>query len=320
MAATITLTISLILTLYFVLPAFIIRRFLGFFVKQTIRPQTATEEIAGYLSLSLLPVVLGCVGAWLWLRQEYLFDLGQLAAVFNEHNSLQTRFWDGLWPFRTTFLWVMGCVAVELVLLGLIFYRYPITSASAVQKNNRELTVYRFVLDLFQNSSWDVIANARLRPAHFKPMTEVLLKGGTTIAAELRGVNTLSDGSLQFLELTEWRIVQRPQVPVHYELSWNAMAGVARQVVPDAQQATPPPVMPADSRAGDTLRLLASDISSVRYWFQKIPEGQAPAPQVSTYAVTGAVSSLSADDARRFASELPPIGPAPEGDGPATGV
>lgn len=318
MAATITLTISLILTLYFVLPAFVIRRFLGFFVKQTIRPQTATEEIAGYLSLSLLPVVLGCVGAWLWLRQEYLFDLGQLATVFNEHNSFQTRFWDGLWPFRTTFLWVIGCVAVELLLLGLMFYRYPITSASTAQ-NNRELTVYRFVLNLFQNSSWDVMTNARLRPAHFKPMTEVLLKGGTTIAAELRGVNTLSDGTLQFLELIEWRVVQRQQAPVHYELSWNTMSGVARQVVPEAPQMMGTPVMPADTRAGDTLRLLASDISTVRYWFQKIPQDQAP-PQASTQAVTGAVSSLSPDDARKFASELPPKGSVPESDAPATGT
>lgn len=318
MAATITLTISLILTLYFVLPAFIIRRFLGFFVKQTVRPQTATEEIAGYLSLSLLPVALGCLGAWLWLRREYEFDLGALAAVFKEQNSFQTRFWDALWPFRTTLLWVMGCVAVELALLGLMFYRYPATSATT-QGNNRELKVYRFVLDLFQNSSWDVIANARLRPAHFKPMAEVLLKGGATIAAELRAVNTLSDGTLQFLELIEWRAVPRPPVPVHYELNWNAMSGMARQVVPDAIQTTALPIVPAVTRAGDTLRILAGDISSVRYWFEEIPRVVAQ-PQVPTQTVTGAVFSLSADDARTLASELPPEGSTPKGSTPAAGA
>lgn len=319
MAATITLTISLILTLYFVLPAFVIRRFVGFFVKQTVRPQTATEEIAGYLSLSLLPVAVGCTFAWLWLRREYEFDLGALAAVFNQQNSFQTRFWDALWPFRTTLLWIMGCVAVELVLLGLMFYRYPATSANATQGNNRELKLYRIVLNLFQNSSWDVIANTRLRPAHFKPMAEVLLKGGTTIAAELRAVNTLSDGTLQFLELIAWSAVPHPQAPVHYELSWNAMSGMARQVVPDVIQTTLTPIVPAVTRAGDTLRILASDISSVRYWFEKIP--QVPTkPQVPADMVTGAVFTISPDAARKLASELPPEGSPPKNSTPAAGA
>jgi hypothetical protein len=97
------------------------------------------------------------------------------------------------------------------------------------------------------------------------------------------------------------------------------MSGVARQVVPDVIQTTSAPVVPAVTRAGDTLRILASDISSVRYWFEKMP--QVPTkPQVPADMVTGAVFTISPDAARKLASELPPEGSPPKGSTPAAGA